>query len=151
MTRSPAGPPLAPLPPCPFSRTLVPDSAPAGTVISTFLRERTSPEPLHDGQRSDGMVPRPRHAGHGRLTAKPPWPNDTLPRPLHSGHGRLVAPGLPPVPWQVAHSSVTSSSNGIFPPWAATRNGTSSVASTVCPCSGPRARAPAPPRAPCPN
>src|SRR5215208_3382486 len=123
ISRSPAGPPFAPRPPCPLRRTFVPDSAPAGTVMSTFFRARTSPAPLHEGHGSLGRTPRPRHIGHGRLTAKPPWPNETVPRPLHSGHGLLVEPGLPPLPWQVGHSSVTSSSNGTLPPCAATRNG----------------------------
>src|SRR5579863_498559 len=145
---SPAAPPSAPLPPWPRSRTLLPVSAPAGTVISSFLRLRTSPTPLHVGHRCDGTRPRPRQTGHVRVTANPPWPSDTTPRPLHSGHVLNVAPGAPPFPWQVGHCSVTSSSIGTFPPRAAVRNGTSSVVSTDCPRSGPAAR---PACAPFPN
>ena len=70
------------------------------------------------------------HMGHGRFTANPPCPNEMTPRPEHSGQTFTVAPGAAPLPWQVPHSSVTSSSIGIFPPDAATRNGTSSVVST---------------------
>src|SRR5678810_299893 len=135
MTRSPGGAPADPRPPCPFRRILVPVSDPAGTVIITFFRLRTSPAPPHLGQRSDGICPRPRHMGHGRFTANPPWPNEITPRPLHSGHTFSVAPGAAPDPLQTSHSSFTSSSTETLSPTAATRNGTSSIVSTVCPLS----------------
>src|SRR5688572_3898322 len=109
MKRSPGGPPLGPFPPCPLSRKRVPLSTPGGTVIITVLRTRFSPAPLHSGHRSLGTCLRPRHIGHGRLTANPPCPNVTLPRPLHSGQVFSVAPGAAPEPWQTGHSSFTSS------------------------------------------
>src|SRR5215208_1757084 len=140
ITRSPAGPPFTPRPPCPLSRILVPVSAPAGTVMFTFFRDRTSPAPPQVGQRSVGTWPRPRHIGHGRLTAKLPWPKETVPRPLHSGQVLSVAPGAAPLPLQVSHSSVTSISTCTLPPSAAVRKSTSIDISTVWPCSGPRAR-----------
>src|SRR5918911_540448 len=111
----------------------------------TVRRARTSPEPPQVGQRSDGTCPRPRHIGHGRLTAKPPCPKEIIPRPLHSGQVLKVAPGAAPFPWHVGHSSFTSRLMGTFPPSAATRNGISTVVSTLCPRSGPRARPPRPP------
>src|SRR5688572_508346 len=131
MSRSPGGAPADPRPPCPLSRIFVPVSEPGGTEIMTFFRLRSSPAPLHFGQRSDGICPRPRHIGHGRLTAKPPWPNEITPRPLHSGHTLSVAPGAAPLPLHTSHSSLTSSSTDTLSPTAATRNGTSSVVSTV--------------------
>src|SRR5579862_5571856 len=134
---SPAGPPSEPFPPCPLSRTLLPVSVPAGTVISTFLRLRTSPMPLHVGHRCDGTRPRPRHTGHVRVTANPPCPRDTTPRPLHSEQILNVAPGAPPEPWHVGHGSVTSRSIGTLPPSTAVRNGTSTSVSTDWPRSGP--------------
>ena len=36
------------------------------------------------------------HMGHGRFTAKPPWPNEITPRPEHSGQTFTVAPGAAP-------------------------------------------------------
>ena len=113
----------------------------------SFFRARTSPEPVHVGQRSLGIWPRPTHIGQGRFTAKPPCPKEITPRPEHSGHTFTDAPGAAPLPWHVPHSSVTSSSTGILPPNAATRNGTSRVVSTDCPCSASFAfpRPPAPP------
>ena len=39
--------------------------------------------------RAVGTWPRPRHAGHGRLTANPPWPNVTVPRQTGPG-GKLT-------------------------------------------------------------
>src|SRR5688572_9014546 len=140
MKRSPGGPPLGPFPPWPLSRSFVPLSTPGGTVIITVLRTRCSPVPLHSGHRSVGTCFRPRHIGHGRLTANPPWPNVTLPRPLHSGHVFIVAPGAAPEPWHVGHSSFTSSCTGTLPPSAATRNGMVSVASIDWPRSGPACR-----------
>src|SRR5688572_17757882 len=144
MRRSPAAPPDAPRPPWPLRRILAPESMPAGTCTINFFLARTSPEPLQVGQRSLGIWPRPMHMGHGRLTANPPCPNEITPRPEHSGHTLTVAPGAAPLPLQVPHCSVTSSSTGILPPNAATRNGTSRVVSTDCPCSvsGLRPRAP---------
>src|SRR5690606_17485642 len=147
--RSPGGAPRPPRPPCPLSRILDPESTPGGTVMSTFFFVRTSPAPPQVGHGSDGMLPRPRHMGHGRLTAKPPCPNEITPRPLHSGQVREMLPGAAPLPLQVAHSSVTSSSTGTLPPRAATRNGISSVVSTDCPTSGAeRDRPPARPLPP---
>src|SRR5579871_4152728 len=99
--------------------------------MTTFLTLRTSPTPLQVGQRWLGTCPRPRHIGHGRLTAKPPWPKDTVPRPLHSGQVLNVAPGAPPEPWQVGHGSLTSSWIGTLPPSAAVRKGISRIVSTV--------------------
>src|SRR5215207_7889481 len=98
MRRSPGGPFADPFPPCPFSLIFDPVSTPAGTFIRTFFRARTSPAPLHVGHTCDGTCPRPRHTGHGRLTANPPCPNDTTPRPEHSGQVFIVAPGAPPEP-----------------------------------------------------
>src|SRR5690606_26213547 len=77
--------------------------------------------------------PRPRQAGHGRLTAKPPWPNEMVPRPLHSGQVVSLEPGLAPVPPQVAQASVIVSATGTLPPVAAVRNGTLTTTSA---CSG---------------
>src|SRR5919109_1927768 len=147
MKRSPGGPPLGPLPPCPVSRIRVPVSTPDGTVIMTVFRTRFSPVPLHSGHRSEGICFRPRHMGQGRLTAKPPCPKVTVPRPLHSGHVFIVAPGAAPEPWHTGHSSFTSSCTGTLPPSAATRNGIDSVVSIDCPRSGPacRPRGPAAP------
>src|SRR6059058_4081721 len=99
-------------------RIFVPVSTPGGAVIDIFFRTRTSPDPEHVGQRSLGTVPLPKHIGHGRCTAKPPWPNEIVPRPEHSGHVVILAPGAAPDPRQVAHSSLTSSSMGTLPPSA---------------------------------
>src|SRR5215208_6774842 len=150
MITSPGGPPFMPRPPCPLRRMREPESVPGGTVIMTRLRVRTSPAPLHVGHRSLGIWPRPRHIGQGRVTANPPWPNEIVPLPLHSGQVRKVAPGAPPLPWHVGHSSVTSRSTGTLPPVTAVRNGISSVLSTLSPRSGPGAP-PRPPRAFPPN
>src|SRR5207245_799318 len=87
-----------PLAPWPFRRNRVPSSVPGGIVIVRCFWARTSPEPWHVGQRCAGTLPRPRHTGHGRCTAKPPCPNEIVPRPLHSGHVEKVVPGAPPEP-----------------------------------------------------
>src|SRR5690242_10977554 len=91
---------------------------------------RTSPAPRQVGQRCDGTLPRPRHTGHGRVTAKPPWPKEIVPRPRHSGQVENVAPGAPPDPWHVGHSSGNVSTTGTFPPSAATRKGIETIVST---------------------
>src|SRR3954469_11665548 len=98
MMRSPGWPSREPRPPCPLSRVLVPLSTPGGTVIITFFRALTSPEPLQVGHRSEGTCPRPRHIGQGRCTANPPCPKEIVPRPLHSGHVWIFAPGAAPDP-----------------------------------------------------
>src|SRR3954471_24883862 len=131
MSRSPGGPFFDPRPPCPFNRIFVPVSTPVGTVIDTFFRVPPSPVPAQVGHRSVGTCPRPRHTGHGRFTANPPWPNEITPRPLHSGQVLSCAPGAAPVPWHVPYSSLTSRSIGTLPPRAAVRNGMSRFASTV--------------------
>src|SRR5439155_5559461 len=113
--------------PWPRRRTLVPSSVPGGTVITSCFSTRTSPEPWHVPQRCDGIFPFPRHIGHGRLTAKPPWPNETVPRPLHSGQVEMVAPGAAPLPLHVGHTAAIANVMGSLPPSAATRNGTVSV------------------------
>ena len=110
-----------------------PDSVAGGTVMATRFSVRTSPAPLQVGHGWEGTRPRPRHWGHGRFTAKPPWPNEMVPRPLHSGQVDHVAPGAPPLPLQVGHDSVTGIVTVIFPPMAATRNGTSTTASSESP------------------
>src|SRR5882762_10864131 len=84
---------------------------------------RTSPAPWQVGQRCDGTVPFPRQTGHGRLTAKPPCPNETVPRPLHSGHVLTVAPFAAPLPPHVGQTSGIESVIGTVPPSAAVRNG----------------------------
>src|SRR5439155_13824878 len=83
----------------------------------------TSPDPWQVGQRCEGTLPRPRHTGHGRCTAKPPWPNEMVPRPRHSGQVENVAPGAPPEPPHVGQTSGSVSVTGTLPPSAATRNG----------------------------
>src|SRR3972149_7661950 len=83
MTMSPGGPPRCPRPPCPFSRIFDPVSTPEGTVMMTFFLLRFSPAPPHAGHRTLGTPPLPRHIGHGRFTANPPWPNEIVPRPPH--------------------------------------------------------------------
>ena len=111
-----------------------PVSVAGGTVIDTRFSVRTSPAPRQVGHGCEGILPRPRHWGQGRFTAKPPWPNEIVPRPLHSGQVDQVAPGAPPLPPQVGQASVTGMVTVIFPPSAATRNGTSTTASTVSTC-----------------
>ena len=59
---------------------------------------RPSPEPFHVRHGFDGTWPRPRHIGHGRLAAKPPWPKGMIPRPAPPGHVRPVPTGPPAVP-----------------------------------------------------
>ena len=95
----------------------------------TRFSVRTSPPPPHLGQTSEGIVPRPRQAGHGRLTAKPPCPKEIVPRPLHSSQVVTLAPGAAPLPPQVEQASVTGKVTGTLPPIIATRNGTSTCAS----------------------
>src|SRR5438552_19051140 len=112
-----------PLAPWPFKRNRVPSSVPGGIVIVRCFWARTSPEPWHVGQRCAGTLPRPRHTGQGRCTAKPPCPNEIVPLPLHSGHVDKVAPGAAPLPLQVGHTSAIGSTMGTRPPNAATRNG----------------------------
>src|SRR2546426_1187458 len=112
-----------PLAPWPFRRNRVPSSVPGGMVIVRCFCARTSPEPWQVGQRCAGTLPRPRHTGHGRCTAKPPCPNEIVPRPLHSGHVENVVPGAPPEPLQVGQTWGSVSVTGTFPPSAATRNG----------------------------
>src|SRR5690242_11942458 len=92
-------------------------------VIVRCFWARTSPDPPQVGQRCAGTLPRPRHTGHGRCTAKPPCPNEIVPLPLHSGHVENVVPGAPPEPLQVGHTSGSVSVTGTLPPSAATRNG----------------------------
>src|SRR5215218_10270705 len=145
MTRSPGGPPGRLGCPCPRSMTLEPVSVPGGTVIEILRSVRTSPAPRHVGHFSDGIFPRPRHWGQGRLTAKLPCPNEIVPRPWHSGQVENVAPGAPPLPVHVGQVSVTGKVTGIFPPSIATRNGTSTTASRVSPSgSSPAGRRPRP-------
>src|SRR3989442_737514 len=122
-------------PPCPLgpwflSRRRAPSSTPAGTSTVMRFSMRTSPLPWHVGQRCEGTVPFPRHTGQGRLTAKPPCPNDTVPRPLHSGHVLTVAPLAAPVPPQVGQTSGIAKVIGTDPPSAATRNGIVTLVST---------------------
>src|SRR3989449_6532032 len=93
-----------PLAPWPFKRNRVPSSVPGGMVIVRCFWARTSPEPSQVGQRCAGTLPRPRHTGQGRCTAKPPCPNEIVPRPLHSGHVEKRVPGAPPEPLQVGRS-----------------------------------------------
>src|SRR5688572_6245554 len=138
MTRSPAGPPFRPRPPCPFILILPPVSVPGGTLIRTFFLLLISPRPAHVLHGSVGTWPLPRQTGHGRFTANPPCANDSTPRPLHSAHTLTALPGAPPDPPHVAHCSLTSISTGTLPPRTAVRKGTSSTVSTDCPCSGPR-------------
>src|SRR3970040_1598676 len=145
MTMSPGGPPRCPRPPCPFKRIFDPVSTPEGTVMINLFLLPSSPAPPHAGHRTLGTPPLPRHIGHGRFTAKPPWPNEIVPRPPHSGHAWILAPLAAPEPPHVAHSSFTSSSIGTLPPGAAERNGVSSVVSTLCPGSGPVGRCARPP------
>src|SRR2546423_4289323 len=106
---------------------------------------RSSPLPWHVGQRCDGTVPLPRQTGHGRLTAKPPWPNETVPRPLHSGHVLMVAPFAPPDPPHVGHTSGIASVIGTVPPSAAVRNG---IVTSVSVSSGSASLPAPPPRRP---
>src|SRR2546430_10305031 len=91
---------------------------------------RISPAPWQVPHRSEGTRPLPRHTGHGRLTAKPPCPNEIVPRPLHSGQTEMVAPGAAPSPPHVGHTAAIGSVTGTLPPSAATRNGIETVAST---------------------
>src|SRR5258705_11957661 len=107
---------------------------------------RTSPAPWQVGQRCDGTVPLPRHPGHGRLTAKPPCPNEPVPRPLHSGPVLTVAPFAAPDPPHVGQTSGMARVIGTVPPMAATRNGIVTSVST----SSDSASHPAPPPAPPP-
>ncbi len=97
----------------------------------TWRSFRSSPTPAQVGHGCDGIRPRPRHCGHGRLTEKPPCPNEMVPRPPHSGQVDQVAPGAPPEPVQVGHVSVTASETGTLPPSTATRNGISTTVSSV--------------------
>ena len=120
-----------PFAPWPRRRTRVPSSVPGGTVIISCFSTRTSPAPWQVPQRCDGMRPLPRHIGHGRLTANPPWPKETVPRPLHSGQVEIVAPGAAPLPLHVGQTSAIASVTGSLPPKAATRKGTANVVSTV--------------------
>ena len=75
----------------------------------TWRSFRSSPTPPQVGHGCDGIRPRPRHCGHGRLTENPPCPNEMVPRPPHSGQVEKVAPGAPPVPVQVGQISFTAS------------------------------------------
>src|SRR5262249_4802602 len=118
--RAPAGEPASAAPPWHRMRMRVPVSVPGGTVMFTWRSVRTSPAPWQVGHGWDGMRPRPRHWGHGRFTAKPPWPNEMVPLPLHSGQVDQVAPGAPPEPAQVGQGSVTCRVTATFPPNAAT-------------------------------
>src|SRR5207247_3481081 len=113
----------------PYNHGRGPSSVPGGMYIIRLLSICTSPAPLHVGQRCDGTFPRPRHTGQGRVTAKPPWPNEIVPRPRHSGQVENVAPGAPPLPPQVGHTSGIRSVTGTLPPSAATRNGIETVVS----------------------
>src|SRR5438128_2440772 len=61
-----------PLVPCPVSRTRVPSSVPGWTVIMSRFSTRTSPLPLHVGQRSEGTSPLPLGAGGDGRTARGP-------------------------------------------------------------------------------
>src|SRR2546429_311290 len=133
-----------PLAPCPLSRSRAPSSVPAGIVIASRFSTRTSPDPWQVGHGCAGTRPRPRHTGHGRVTANPPWPNEIVPRPLHSGHVEKVVPGAPPDPLQVGHTSGSVSVTGTRPPSAATRNG---IETAVSISSSSSARGP-PPRRP---
>ena len=85
-------------------------------VITTRRSVRTSPAPAQVGHGWDGILPAAAALGHGRLTAKPPWPNEMVPRPLHSGQVDQVAPGAPPVPGRSGQVSVTASVTGTLPP-----------------------------------
>jgi len=127
MTRSPGGPPFVPRSPCPDNLTLEPVSTPAGTETWMLRSWWIFPSPPHAPHSVSGLSPRPTHAGHGRLTANPPWPKETVPAPPHSSHFFHVVPGAPPDPPHVAHSSFMGTAIGTLPPLAATRNGTSTV------------------------
>src|SRR2546428_4283226 len=132
-----------PLAPWPFRRNRVPSSVPGGIVIVRCFWARTSPEPWHVGQRCEGTLPRPRHTGHGRCTAKPPWPNEMVPRPRHSEQVENVAPGAPPEPPHVGQTSGSVRVTGTLPPSAATRNG---IEIAVSISSSSSSRAPVPRR-----
>ena len=85
---------------------------PGGTLIMRRFSTFTSPAPWQVGQRDDGTLPLPRHAGHGRFTANPPWPNEIVPRPRHSEHVLTVAPGAAPDPPHPGHTSVMGTVTG---------------------------------------
>src|SRR5205809_678142 len=113
-------------------RNFWPCGVPGGTLSTTRFPSRVRTlifEPRQVGQRCAGTLPRPRHTGQGRCTAKPPCPNEIVPRPLHSGHVEKVVPGAPPEPLQVGQTSGSVSVTGTFPPSAATRNGIEIVVS----------------------
>ena len=76
----------------------MPDSVPVGTVIITRRSVRTSPTPSQVGHGADGIFPRPRHCGQGRVTANPPWPNEMVPRPVALGTSREGGAGRAAVP-----------------------------------------------------
>src|SRR5438093_1275746 len=144
--------PQTPSPPLPAPGSIFLESGPAPR------RSGPPPQPGHVEQRSEGTVPFPRHIAHGRFTANPPWPNDTVPRPLHSGHVLIVAPGAAPLPPQVGQTSGIGRVIGIFPPSAATLNGIETVTSITSSASSssrvPRRpkmdenRSPSPPKDP---
>ena len=71
------------------------------------------------------------------MTAKPPWPKDTLPDPPHSSQRFHSVPGAPPDPLHVAQSSVIGTDSDTFPPLAAVRKSTSTLYSTLRPLRGP--------------
>ena len=116
MIRSPGAPPGARAGPGLAAGCASRVSVAGGTVMVTRFSVRTSPAPRQVGHGCEGILPRPRHCGQGRLTAKPPWPNEIVPRPSHSGQVDHVAPGAPPLPAQVGQASVTGMVTVILPP-----------------------------------
>ena len=137
MIRSPGFPPRLPRSPFPDRRTFDPASTPFGTVILNRRFWRTVPLPLQALHGDSGISPRPKQAGHGRFTAKPPWPKEIEPVPLHSLHFFASVPGDAPDPSQVAHSSVIGTSMEILPPLAAVRKEISTEYSILRPFAGP--------------
>src|SRR5918992_4085964 len=63
--RSPAGPPLLPLPPLPGTRIFIPSLAPASILTVTCRVLRTLPLPEHVGHGFSTIVPSPPHRAHG--------------------------------------------------------------------------------------
>src|SRR5690606_32779070 len=136
MIRSPAGAPALPFSPWPESRSFEPVSTPDGTFSRICRFSLTCPLPAQTAHGFVGTEPRPRHTGHGRVTAKPPWPNEMVPDPLHSGQVFGLLPGALPEPPHVAHESVTGTLMLTLPPRAAVSNGISTTYSTSCPRCG---------------
>src|SRR3989338_2874867 len=107
--KSPGLVPFSPASPSPDTLRLVPSSAPAGTLISSFLVFFTTPVPSHNAHSFFIYFPCPLHFLHVAVVAK--IPNGVLcvclltPAPLQSGQFTMSESDSAPEPWHFEHCS----------------------------------------------